>query len=205
MPVPFTVGQLIPVTAINEWPRARYRKLTAKTVNSTVAETDLLNGEITLAANDLSTDRVLTLTAHGDWLQNNGNTNPPRFKLKLGGTTLLDTNVPGVLITASVTRYGWSIGATIAETAGATNAQSAEMHGMISHNIIGGAGGANFATGEGVYASYNTVSPGVTPFEGWNVGAKDGTGTLLLELTVILPSASANCEVVLKDGLVVIS
>jgi hypothetical protein len=182
-----------------------YRKTTPKIVNTTVAATDLLNGEITLAANDLGTNKVLKLAAHGDWKQNSGgNADPPRFQLLLGGTVLLDTGVPtGMAITTTATRFGWWIDATIAEVNGATNQQSVSIRGHVSHGVYNVMAWSAFATGEG---SYGVAGTGAGPFMshlvGWNAGAKDGTTALALALNVINASASANYETALKDALV---
>lgn len=71
-----------------------FRKTTAKAVTNTVADTDLLNGEITIPANEMGTDGLLRLTAWGDWEQDSGSGSDVMiFTLKLGGTTLLKSAV----------------------------------------------------------------------------------------------------------------
>lgn len=202
-----TSGQVLTATGASSVAFASgsttYRKSTSKTVNTTIAATDLFNAEFTLAANDLSTTRVARISAHGDYKNNSGGAaDVPRFQLVLGGTTILDTNVPGVATPNVATRYGWWIEATIAET-GATNTQSVSIRGQVTHGAVPGAGSAVFTTGEGTYQC-PVAAIGLASFAGWNSGAKDGTGALTLVLNVINGSANANYETVLKDALVVI-
>ncbi len=94
---------------------ASYRKATQKVVNTTISATDLLNGEITIAASALGTTGEARLVAVGDWKQNSGGAQSvPRFQLVLGGTTIIDTGNAGTAVDAA-TRYGWAISARIAE------------------------------------------------------------------------------------------
>src|SRR3954452_23788589 len=68
------------------------RKTTAKTVNTTVTETDLLNGEFNLSAGALGTTGKMRILAWGDCLNNTGAAvNMPRFRFKLGGNVFIDT------------------------------------------------------------------------------------------------------------------
>ena len=69
-----------------------YRKITSKQVVNTIAETDLLSGEITIPANVMSTNKLLRLLAFGDWKNNAGDlTALPRFKVTFGGILVFDT------------------------------------------------------------------------------------------------------------------
>jgi hypothetical protein len=89
---------------------AVYRKTTSKQVVNTVTETDLLHGEITIAAGLMGTNGVLRFTAWGDQINNSGATqSTPRLKLKLGATTLLDTNVVAAVWSTNAARWGWRI------------------------------------------------------------------------------------------------
>lgn len=178
-----------------------YRKSTAKTINNSVAETDLLNGEITVGANVMGTSSVLRLTAEGDLLNNTGGTvTAPRFKLKLGATTLLDTNALAGAVTTSAARFGWKIVCEIADL-GATNSQWASIDGSYTSGVATGA--VAFATGEGYNIANNVVGGvGLTQFKGSNSGAVDMTANQALVLSVILGAASANHEIVLKRALV---
>src|SRR5262252_9434679 len=56
----------------------RYAKTTTKAVNTTVAATDLLNGEITLAANTLIAGKRLVADLFGDFLNTVAASPPPR-------------------------------------------------------------------------------------------------------------------------------
>lgn len=178
-----------------------YRKATAKTINTTVTETDLLNGEITIGANVIGSSGVVRLLAEGDFLMNAaGPVAATRFKLKLGGTTLLDTNTIAATMTTTALRFGWRIVCTISNL-GATNAQWSHMEGEYTLGAATGATG--FATGEGNYI-VNNISGGIglASFSGGNASAIDTTAAKLLELSVILGSSSVNNEIVLKHALV---
>lgn len=183
-----------------------YRKTTAKQVVNTVAETDLLNGEITIGAGVLGTTGLLRLTAIGDWIQNSGGaTDVPRFKLKLGGTTLIDTNVNGgAFISSSAFRNGWRFQALIA-LLGAANSQWVDFNGIIGNAGTSAIAANAFTTGEGRWsAPLFSVTPGsnFVIYEGGNAGAVDTTLAAALALSVTLPAASATLDVTLKHALV---
>jgi hypothetical protein len=94
---------------MNELARAHWRKTTSKQVLNTITATDLLNGEITIDAGAMSTNRMIRLTAFGDWVQTSaGATDVPRFKVKLGATTLIDTGVSGYASSSRPRRSGGS-------------------------------------------------------------------------------------------------
>ncbi|HEY6018708.1 MAG TPA: hypothetical protein VIY48_02105 [Candidatus Paceibacterota bacterium] len=171
------------------------RVTTPVTVNNTVADTNL--SSITVPANALGTNGLLRLTLWGDMLNNNALIDSPRWKLKLGATTLLDTNVTGTgnVWSVSAVRQGWRIQAEVLNL-GAANAQVSLLDvGFAVAN--GNAGAAVFAVGEG----YNTAQPagagGVTRhiLRGTNTNAVDTTTAQALVLSVILPAASVNTEV----------
>jgi hypothetical protein len=105
----------------------KYRKVTAKQVVNTVVETDLLNGEIIIAANAIGASGVLRLTLVGDMLNNTGaGQSFPRFALRLGAAnTIIDTNVL-INYGSSSIRNPWKLDATIANL-GATNSQWTEF------------------------------------------------------------------------------
>lgn len=177
-----------------------YRKTTAKTVNTTTAATDLLNGEITLGAGVLSTNKIARLSAWGDWKQNSGGAAaPPRFQVLLGGTTLLDTGTAGTCANAA-TRYGWKIVVEIMNL-GATNVQLLNMQVDLSASVTA-SGETVFTTGEGVFQLFTGSALGFAKAEGYNAGAKDSTAALALVLNVINGSANANYETKLFGALV---
>lgn len=96
-----------------------YRKVTVKDVVSTTTETDLLNGEITVAAGLMSTNRMLRAVLLADYLNDTGVSRNLTLKVKLGATTLW-----GELqaVATSATRRVLAIEFTIANL-GAANSQ----------------------------------------------------------------------------------
>lgn len=178
-----------------------YRKTTAKVVNNTTTETDLLNGDITIAAGILGTTGVLRLTAWGDWLQNTGGTTtgPQRFKLKLGATTIFDTGAPAAAVGTSASRGAFWAEVVIAN-AGAANLQTASMQLKLAANsgqftaFIGA-----LTAGEGGYGSAGNYA---YVEEAFATAAVDTTASNVLALTVINPSASVSCETKLYGALV---
>ncbi len=180
-----------------------YRKTTAKTVNTTTSETDLLNGDITVAANVMGTTRVLRLTAWGDYLNNTGGSvASPRLKAKLGGTTLFDTGALATSSPSTASRNGWRVCVEI-QNLGATNSQLGHF---LWHLSVVGSGvaatQAAFTTGEGTIVMGGSGSPTVITAEAFNTSAVDTTAGQALALSVINPSASASCETKLFGALV---
>ena len=182
-----------------------YRKSSSTTVTNTVTETDLLGGAITIPANAMGTTKVLQFQAAGDWVQNSGgNLAAPRFKLILGATTLIDTGAPGSPATiSSATRYAWNVSATISELS-ATNSQSVSFQLNLTTQT-GNVPTTAFAltTGEGLLTTVAgaAAGPGVMNVNAWNSTAVDTTAAQALKLTVILPSASANVNMVCYNAL----
>jgi hypothetical protein len=181
-----------------------YRKTTAKTVNTTVAATDLLNGEITIAGGVMGTAGTLRLTAWGDFLQNAAGA-LPRFQLVFGGTTFLDTGAPGT-IAAGSSRTGWRIVAEIINL-GVANSQIANLSVVVTH--MGGTSAfpsTLFATGNGVYTGIGLAgSPTnctMSVAEGTNAATVDTSVAKALVLNVINGSASATYETKLLGALV---
>ena len=197
--IPVTVGELVDTPTINTWARGYFRKTTAKTVNTTTTATDLLNGEFTLPAGALGTNKVLRLTASGDWKQNSGaSRDVPRFVFKLGATTLLDTgNTGSNAVTAAATRYGWRI-VCEAQNLGAANSQWSTLTGMLVTSAATPAS-ADFTTGEGrlwvndVFGCF---------YSGGNSTAVDTSASLAVVLNVINANNSANYETKLYGALV---
>jgi hypothetical protein len=196
--IPVTPGELVDTGYLNEVARAHYRKTTSKQVVNTVAETDLLNGEITIGAGAMSTNRAVRLTAWGDLAQSTGaNIAWPRYKLKLGATTLIDTNVVAAVWASVGVRWGWRISAEILNL-GATNSQWASIDARWSAGVAA-AGAATFTTGEGQLAiTANNLAYAL----GGNTSAIDTTVAQALALTVTLPTANATEDVTLKGAYV---
>lgn len=183
-----------------------YRKTTSKQVLNSVADTDLLNGEITIAASAIGATGLLRLTAAGDYINNSGAARiAQRFKLKLGATTLIDTGAPvGNAQAASATRFGWRVNATIWNTA--TNVQVVYFDAVVTVNDSGVASGVNnvFATGEGTVAYLGTVANTYSQvlYSGYNAGAVDTTSAQALVLSVVNPTATATYDTTLQAAIV---
>lgn len=196
--IPVSVGELVDVPTINSWARGYLRKNTAKTVNGTTTATDLLNGEFTLPAGALSTDRVLRLSAWGDWKQNSGaDRDIPLFRLGLAATTLLDTNNLGVAaVTNTTTRYGWRIVCEI-QNLGAANSQWATLTG-VSAGAVALTEGVAFTTGNG----WTTLSTwGAITYTGGDAGSVDTSASCAVTLKVVNANNSANYETKLYGAL----
>jgi hypothetical protein len=166
-----------------------YRKTTAKTVSNTVAETDLLNGEITVAANAMGASSMLRATLFLDILTNNsGNF---RFKLKLGATTLIDTGA-NFAPTNNASRTWLEVGFEILNL-GATNSQQARMRVWMPQALD--TFGPTTGTGSG-------GSGAVYHFGGLGTGAVDTTSAQALALTVQHNAASVNQDAKLYGAVI---
>lgn len=206
--IPITVGELVEAATINTWARGYLRKTTAKTVAGTTTATDLLNSEFTLPAGAMSTNKVVRLTAWGDWKQNSGaDRDVPAFRFALGASTILDTNNTGANnALASATRYGWRVVCEIMNL-GATNSQMAYLSGGLALE----SGSANpvdaqlFTTGEGsialVTAAGGPGTPAQIKYEGFATSAVDTTASCAVTLKVVNNNNSANYETKLFGAL----
>lgn len=183
---------------------SRLVKTTAKVVNTNV-ETDLLNGEFTLAAGDLGTNRLMRLLAWGDFVCNSGGAQaPPRFRFKMGSgpTTVLDTNT-GATIGNSSGRGSWRISIEL-QALGATNSQWAKLIGELiqpANGGVGAAGGATFATGKGVYVVASAAGGNAfdVAMRGGDAAAIDTTASQAVLLTVLTGSGTST-DVTLKGA-----
>lgn len=181
-----------------------YRKTTSKTVNTTVSPTDLLNGEITIGAGVMSTNKVARLTAWGDAKQNSGSAdNPPRYQVIFGTTTVLDTGTSGNTNWANLaTRAGWKIVVEILNL-GAANSQMVFLSiDQAAPNVSGTGLPVTFTTGEGTWGSGNVNQPGTFIGRGWNTSAENTATAKALVVNVIHPNAHANTETKLTGALV---
>ena len=203
--IPVAPGELVDVGYLNEVARAHYRKTTSKQVLNSIVETDLLNGEITLGAGAMSTNRILRLTAVGDWIQNSGAARDiPRFKLKLGATVLIDTSVTGALVAGPFAgRLPWRVDAQIANL-GATNAQWVSFRARVETPATATFGSAVAATGEGQVSTVarNATQSQSVDYHVGNSTAIDTTVAQLLALTITNPTATATCDVTLTSAFV---
>jgi hypothetical protein len=194
MPIPFATAEIVTPAEMNELARAHWRKTTAKQVVNTVTETDLLNGEITIDAGAMSTNRMLRLIAIGDLINNTAATQAaPRLKLKLGATTIIDTGALAASWATNAGRFGWEINCKIANL-GAANSQWSSMLADMAASTA--AANAVLTTGEGFYTGMGGAD--LLRVTGGNSSAVDTTAAQALALTVILPVANAALDMTLK-------
>lgn len=184
---------------------AQFKKTSSKLVKGDidgVTETDLFAGSFTVSAGLLGTTGIARISAVGDYLQNIGGTSAAfRFKLKLGGTTILDSGTCGATaMAAAATRGLWEIEATI-RNLGTANSQWVRLKGRLVNpsgwNVVAGAAPT---TGAGAYWSGGGASHAFLDMA--LSSAIDTSASKLLELTVILPSTNASCEIKLYEAAV---
>lgn len=175
------------------------KKTSTVTVNTTVTETDLLAGELDLAAGVLGVTNKARITAWGDLKNNSGATITfPRFKFKLGGTTLIDTGAVASILAADATRRGWKIVIDILEL-NATNAQFVSFEGnfrLLNAQAVS-FGNHVFTTGEGMWSgggASGSALPNTGQAFGSNTGALNAALALAVVLSVINGSANAQVE-----------
>lgn len=175
---------------------ALFRKNTAKAVINTITETDLLNNEITLPLGVIGTTGIVKITAWGEYLNNSGAAQLlPRFKLKMQGTTLIDTNVPLNTFAANASVFPWKIEAII-ENTGAQNAQAISFFGSITPSE-GTYSTVAFATGQGRYACQSYIGS----MHGTNTAAVDTSASCPMQIAVINGVANANYSTTLRGAL----
>jgi hypothetical protein len=177
-----------------------YRKATPKTVNTTVAATDLLNGEITIGAGVMGTNKVVRLAAWGDCLNNSGGIIAmPRFQVQMGGVTIIDTGAGSATgWNASATRADWTLEMLVQNAAAAS--QTVKLTLVINNYAANTAASVAFTTGTG---GYLTIANAGVLASGVNSGLTiDTTTSKLLALNIINPSANALCETKLFGALV---
>lgn len=187
-------------------PGTTYRKTTAKAVNTSTAETDLLNSEITLPAGILGTSGVCRLTAWGDFLNNSGGgAAMPRLRLKLGGTPTVAFDIGGTLPTTSgsAARTAWRAVAELMNL-GAANSQLVSF--ALDFSAIGLTIVPNVApaTGEGGFNSIGSSGSAIANLVGTAISsvAVDTTVAMAIQLTTVNGSASASYETKLWGALV---
>lgn len=177
------------------------RKTTTKTVVSSVTETDLLNGEITIPANAMGANGIVKLKMYGTLFNNRGSdTGFPRLRLKHGGTTFFDISPAGNILGNNTATNGWWLELMIAN-AGATNSQNYGW--MFGMDLIGvGGGGGLFNAGLGTWLN-SAPSGGVGWFSatGANTGSKDTSSAQTIEFTTVLPVSDANVNMKLNNAI----
>jgi hypothetical protein len=156
-----------------------YMKTTQKDVANTTTETDLLNDEITVAADVLGANGYIDAMFHGDLLNNVGATSNVTLRFKFGATTLWAETVVLSNITA---RASWALRFRLFNS-GATNAQ--ELSGMFVGGELNGAPTTGFGR-------ITTVGGNAAPLGGFGgTAAEDTTSSKTLKLTVEWATASA--------------
>ena len=194
-PATSTVGQVLTAAWVNTYVRdntnylygGRYRKTTEKDVVNTTTETDLLNGEITVAAGLMETNRMLRATLVGDALNASGAPrNLDNLKVKFGGATLYDD--ASIYQGPDAVRYPWMMDIVIANL-GATNSQI-----LTGVYVIGVPGATTAGIGDGGVAASPRALGGT--------GTVDTTAACLFEVTVKPPTALTTLSIRLKYALV---
>lgn len=180
-----------------------YRKTTAKAVNTTTVATDLLNGEITLAANVLGTEGWLKATLIGNILQNVGSSETGvRFQLVVGGTTIFDTGVLTTM-TSNTVRLTWRMNIECLAL-GATGSQLWHIEGYLNrpNNVSGWIGTNNgaFTTGTGGWMNDTGQDPMF--LMGETTSTLDDTAALPFVFNVINGVSNANYETRLLGAVV---
>ena len=203
--IPVAYDELVGIDMLNEVARGHWRKSSSKTVAGTTTATDLLNGEVTIDARAMGLDKILRLTAWGDWKQNSGSgRDVPAFQLIFGGATVIDTDSSGgSVVSSSSARFGWKIQCEILNLA-ATRSQWATFSGWLGFAPAGPESVQNFTTGEGYVFADNaaSISNGRAQYLGSNTGSVDTTSSCPLLLKVKNANSSANYETKLYGALV---
>lgn len=115
-PKTWSVGEVVTAANVNLHLRdnltflygTTYEKTTEKDVVNTVTKTDLLNSEITVPANAMSSTGYIRFNAWGDYLNNSGGTRTIRLELKLGASVLWDSGASDT-IAADANRAAWHL------------------------------------------------------------------------------------------------
>lgn len=203
-PTPMSVGEVFTSTRWNEQVADNapiFWDIAALNVNGTVTETDLFNGTVTIPANAMGTNRRCSIWVKG-YVQNTstGSKNTPQFKLKLGGTALIDTSATGPTMTHHATNKGpFVLYAEIVQQDSAS-AQEASIGGWLYHDV---ATATNFTTGTGIYKVMSSSGVGAAIY-GIGSGTVNMTSARLLELTVTHGSPDTDEITVLEAGKVVV-
>lgn len=199
--IPIAPLELVDTTCLAEFARAHWRKTTTRTVASSTATTDLLNGEFTIDAGAMGTTRTLRLVAKVLALNNNGSTIAlPRWSLQIGaGTPQIDTGALAAAWATDANQTVWKIVAEITNR-GVTNSQGM----MLDVSGVGSfvAADAGLTTGNGHYGTGMNGSFFARALGFSSVATVDTTLAQALTLSVKLPTSSANVTCNLYDAYV---
>jgi hypothetical protein len=170
-----------------------YRKTTDKDIVNTASETDLLNGEITIAAGVMGTDKLMKVFILGDFLNNTGGNVSGTWKVKLGGTVIWEDAHSSV--NSSATRRAFRIDLLFGNK-GAANVN------FLVGALIGSKVAAAATTGLGDMSAFLADGAGGTafyePIASNGNTAIDTSAAKLLEVTYTPGSAQSTHSVRLK-------
>jgi hypothetical protein len=184
-------------------PGTSYRKLTEKDVVNTVTETDLLNNEITVGANAMSTNKILRCILAGDYLNNSGAARALALKIKLGATTAWSGSITsgGGNIAASASRRAWRLAFEIANL-GATNSQfmTGEFH--LGAATAPATGVSDAPSSSVAAASVDASAETTFPLATNGTLTVDTTSSQILAVNCTHPTANASLSMRLKYAVV---
>lgn len=150
----------------------------------------------------MGTDGFLKLTAFGTLKNNSGSGRVhPRVRLKLGSTTIGDIGTGATDFDNNAATWEWQATAWIMN-AGAANSQVTHLevqYGFASTTATG------YTVADGFGVGFTPAhSGGASVFRGaaTDTAAEDTSSSKLLQLTVVLPVADANCFMTLYGALV---
>lgn len=188
---PFLSGNGTTVTFVASPAPVAYRKVTQKDVVNIASATDLLNGEITLAAGVLGTTGRAFCVLSGDYLNNTGGTQTLQLEIKIGTTSVWKSNA--LSLTASAVRRSWHMIFEITE-ASATNAQWLGGSFVLS-DITAPVTGFGAITAGAVTAAFTSGNGAL---------GIDATAALALVVNCIHGAANANLSMRLNEAVVLV-
>ena len=170
----------------------KYSKITEKDVNTTVTKTDLLNGEITIGANALSSSGAIVIDCGGKFKNDTGATRKLTLELKLGSTVLWDSNASDNINQSSVIR-AWHFKCAI-QSLGATNSQRGSgIFLLCDTNAAATTGTGHIGANDQLFAAFETVA-----------GTEDMTSSKALTLSVTLSASSADLSMQLEHATILV-
>lgn len=175
-----------------------YRKTTEKDIQNTAVETDLLNGEITVAAGDMSTNLSLNAILNGDFLDNAAGT--ARLRVKFGGTTILDSSLDSAV--NDTDRRPWELAVRISNL-GANNSQFTIAKLFVGSETVGTTGIGNW--GSVAQSIDNADSAAIAPMGSTGTTSIDTSAACAFVVTVEWSVASVNLSFRLKYARIEIS
>lgn len=175
-----------------------YRKVTEKDVTNTVAETDLLNGDITIGAGVMSTNKTARVSLIGDIRHNSGVTGTATVRIKLGGTTLYaddirfddDADRRPFVMRFEITNLGAANSNFLAGTFFVGSAEAATT------------GIGNLEAGVAATGTTSATASRIAAFASNGATSVDTSAAVALVVTIQWSAAHANTSWKLRSGLV---